>query len=104
MTVTELKNQGRADKFRLFTYSGKEFLSERQLESFVLTGYRKLSVDRVYILGKVAEDVTERGNLVGYQSGNTYGLALDSVFGYTHMAHGINYDDMLKFLEDDLTQ
>lgn len=104
MIVTELENKGIADKFRLFTYSGKEFLSERQLESFVLTGYRKLSVDKVWVLGKVTGDVIERGNLVGYQSGNTYGLALDSVFGYTHMAHSIRYDDMLKFMEDDLTQ
>ena len=102
MAVTELEN--RADKFRLFTYSGKEFLSEHQLESFVLTGYRMLPVDMVFVLAKVTEDVTECGNLVGYQSGNIYGLALDSVFGYTHMAHGIKYDDMLKFLEDDLMQ
>lgn len=103
MTVAELRNQSSEGKFILFTYSGKEFLRERQLKSFNLTGYHKLSVDNVYVLGKVTKDVKERGNLVGYQSGNTYGLAVDSVFGHTHMAHGIKYDDMIKFLKDDLT-
>lgn len=96
MQVLKLRND--EHDFQLFSYTGAQFFNVHRIKPLLLTGDSKVHVDNVFVLRSVIGKALVSGVIIGYKSGNTYGLALDSILGYKHIAGGIVYHEMVKYM------
>lgn len=85
--------------FRVYSYSVDEWVINNKLPSAEITGSENVDIDTIFVVEyDVTKNICAQSSIVGYKSGNTYGVAFNDAYWdrYHHIIDGITYDEMVK--------
>ena len=95
VSTARIKRKG----FLVYSYSVDEWIINNKLPSAEITGSENVDIDTIFVLEyDVTKNICAQSNIVGYKSGNKYGVAFNDVYWdrYYHITDGITYAQMVR--------